>query len=144
VLHVGLTTADVHVLHAGLRAVVQLPGGRNLDGHLGAVRRTATGGDTTVLLPALDPAVQRSLQGADVKVTVPLTSTAGKALLVPLAALSTDASGVVRVERVAKDGSTRAVTVRVGLSAGGYAVVRPQSGAERGVLSAGDRVVVGR
>ena len=93
-----------------------------------------------MLLPSLDETARRSLQGADVRVTVPLQSTSGKALLVPLAALSTDARGVVRVERVAKDGSTRTLTVRVGLSAGGYAEVRSRSGD----LSAGDRVVVGR
>jgi hypothetical protein len=139
-LQVDLTAADVHLLHAGMPARVQLPGGRSVTGHLGAVRRTTAGGDTTVLLPAIDSRDRGSLPGADVKVTVPLTSTSGKALLVPLAALSTDASGVVRVERVAKGGVTRAVTVRVGLSAGGYAVVRPRSGE----LAAGDRVVVGR
>jgi peptidoglycan hydrolase-like protein with peptidoglycan-binding domain len=139
-LRVDLSTSDVHVLRAGLPAIVRLPSGRSITGHLGAVRRTTTGGGTTVLLPSLGLAAQRSLQGADVKVTVPLTSTSGKALLVPLAALSTDASGVVRVERVARDGGIRAVTVRVGLSAGGYGVVRPRSGG----LAAGDRVVVGR
>jgi hypothetical protein len=140
VLRVDLTTADVRLLRAGMRAVVDLPGGRTVTGRLGAVRRTTAGGDTTVLLPSLDETAQRSLQGADVRVTVPLRSTSGKALLVPLAALSTDARGVVRVERVAKDGATRTITVHVGLSAGGYAEVRPQSGK----LSAGDRVVVGR
>jgi hypothetical protein len=140
VLRVDLTTADVRVLHAGMRAVVQLPSRGTVTGHLGAVRRTTTGGDTTVLLPSLDAAARRSLAGADVKVTVPLESTSRKALLVPLAALSTDARGVVRVERVATDGATRTVTVHVGLSSGGYAVVRPLAGE----LSAGDRVVVGR
>jgi hypothetical protein len=140
VLRVDLTTADVRLVRAGMPAVVDLPSGRKVTGHLGAVRRTTAGGDTIVLLPPLDDAVRRSLEGADVRVTVPLQSTSGKALLVPLAALSTDASGVVRVERVAKDGTTRTITVRVGLSAGGYAEVRARSGE----LSPGDRVVVGR
>ncbi len=140
VLRVDLTTADVRLLRAGMRAVVDLPGGKKVTGHLGAVRRTATGGGTTVLLPPLDETARRSLQGADVRVTVPLQSTSGKALLVPLAALSTDARGVVRVERVTKGGTTQTITVRVGLSAGGYAEVRTRSGE----LSAGDRVVVGR
>jgi hypothetical protein len=140
VLRVDLTTADVRLLKAGMPAVVALPSGKRVTGHLGPVRRTTAGGDTTVLLPPSTDAVRRSLQGADVKVTVPLRSTSGKALLVPLAALSTDARGVVRVERVAPDGTTRTITVHVGLSAGGYAVVR----ARPGDLAAGDRVVVGR
>jgi hypothetical protein len=140
VLRVDLTTADARLLHAGMPAVVDPPGGKRVTGHLGGVRHTTTGGKTTVLLPSLDAATQRSLQGADVKVTVPLSSTSGKVLLVPLAALSTDARGVVRVERVARDGATRTITVHVGLSAGGYAEVR----ARPGQLSAGDRVVVGR
>lgn len=140
VLTVDLTTAEVRLLRAGMRAVVDLPGARSVTGHLGVVRRTTAGGETTVLPPPLNATAQRSLQGADVRVTVPLRSTSGKALLVPLAALSTDAGGVVRVERLAKDGVIRTVTVQVGLSAGGYAEVRPRSGE----LSAGDRVVVGR
>jgi hypothetical protein len=140
VLRVALTTADVRLLRSGMPAVVDLPGGKSVTGHLGAVHRTTAGGDTSVLLPPLDTAAQRSLQGANVRVTVPLQSTSGKALLVPLAALSTDASGVVRVERVAKDGTTTTVIVHVGLSAGGYAEVRARAGG----LAAGDRVVVGR
>jgi hypothetical protein len=139
-LRVELTAADVRLLRAGMSADVQLPGGRTVTGHLGAVRRTTAGGDTTVILPSLSPVAMRTLRHADVKVTVPLSSTAGKVLVVPLAALSTDARGVVRVERVADDGATRVVTVHVGLSAGGYAQVRTRAGA----LSAGDRVVVGR
>jgi hypothetical protein len=140
VLRVDLTTADVKLVRAGLRAVVETPGGKRITGRLGAVRRTAAGGDTSVLLPALDAATERALEGADVKVTVPLESTSGKVLLVPLAALSTDARGVVRVEKVAADGAESTVTVHAGLSAGGYAEVRSPSGG----LAAGERVVVGQ
>ncbi|MGC4112929.1 MAG: peptidoglycan-binding protein [Nocardioides sp.] len=139
-LRVDLTTADRRLVHAGMRAVVSLPGGRQVNGHLGPVRRTRAGGDTTVAFSSLDAASQRTLAGADVKVTVPLESSKGKVLQVPLAALSTDARGVVRVEKLERDGSTTAVTVHVGLSAGGYAEVR----AAGGRLSPGDQVVVGR
>ena len=49
VLTVDLTTAEVRLLRAGMRAVVDLPGARSVTGHLGAVRRTTAGGETTVL-----------------------------------------------------------------------------------------------
>ena len=72
---------------------------------------------------------------------MPLQSTSGKALLVPLAALSTDARGVVRVERVAQDGChTGPSPCTWACPPGGYAEVPPASG----TLAAGDRVVVGR
>ena len=60
-------------------------------------------------------------------------------LAVPLAALSTDAAGTVRVVRVASDGSSETVEVEMGLSAEGYVEVS----ADRDDLAAGDRVVVG-
>jgi hypothetical protein len=139
-LRSALDSADARVLHDGQDAVVVLPGGRRVTGHLDGVRRTAAGGSALVRLPVLTSAQRTSLVGADVKVTVPLRRTAGAVLVVPLAALSTDARGVVRVRRLGVDGAVADVTVRVGLSADGYAAVRTVSGA----LSAGDRVVVGR
>jgi hypothetical protein len=123
-----------------MRAVVTLPSGHTVTGHLGPVRRSATGGSTTVRLPALSPARARSLVDADVKVTIPLSTTSGAVLLVPLAALSTGADGEVRVQRVSAGGTTSTVGVGVGLSSDGYCEVTPTSGR----LAAGDRVVVGR
>lgn len=78
--------------------------------------------------------------GASARIVVPVESTGGQAVLaVPLAALSTGADGSTRVQ-VERDGDVTTVTVRVGLSAQGYAQVTPAGGAR---LAKGDRVVVG-
>ena len=72
--------------------------------------------------------------------TVPLQTSSGKVLVVPVAALITDARRQVHVVRVDADGSQHQVAVGVGLSADGYAEVQLREGR----LEAGDRVVVGR
>lgn len=138
VVTVDLTAADTDVLEAGMRALVDLPGGKPVRGRLGEVKTTTSGGRTTVRLPDLSPARQRQVRSANVKVTVPLQSSQGEVLVVPLAALSTDASGTVRVERVDRDGDTEMVEVQVGLSADGYVEILPTD-----ALAKGDRVVVG-
>jgi peptidoglycan hydrolase-like protein with peptidoglycan-binding domain len=140
VVTVGLTTADTGVVDDGMRAVVDLPSGGHVTGRLSDVRRTATGGTATVRLPALRAETRNSLKGANVRVTVPLRASAGDVLVVPVAALSTDARGVVRVVRVDDDGGLRPVRVDLGLAADGYAEVRPRDGH----LRPGDGVVVGR
>lgn len=139
VVSVDLTAADADLLRAGMRARVTVPGGRALRGRLGPVRRTGTGARTTVRLPTLSPGRTRAVRGANVKVSVPLGSSGGPVLVVPLAALSTDAAGTVRVVRV-DDGDTEAVEVVVGLAADGYAEVTPRDADE---LAEGDDVVVG-
>jgi hypothetical protein len=79
------------------------------------------------------------LRGENIRVTVPLSSTDGEVLAVPLAALTAGPSGASRVE-VQRDGETDLVEVEVGLVADGYAEVRAVDGS----LGAGDLVVVGR
>jgi peptidoglycan hydrolase-like protein with peptidoglycan-binding domain len=76
--------------------------------------------------------------GVNLRITIPIETTAGEVLTVPLAALVTDAAGTVRV-RVADGGRFTDVTVAVGLAAGGLAEVRPVEGR----LAEGDLVVVG-
>jgi hypothetical protein len=80
------------------------------------------------------------LRDANVRVTIPVKSTNGKVLAVPVAALSAGPDGSSRIE-VLRDGKTELVPVTVGLSADGYAEVRPAGDAK---LVAGDQVVVGR
>ncbi|MDH3295788.1 MAG: hypothetical protein OER95_15830, partial [Acidimicrobiia bacterium] len=74
------------------------------------------------------------------RVTIPISSTGGEVLAVPLAAVSAGADGTSRVEVENGDGSTDLVDVSTGLSAEGYVEVRPIDGE----LRPGDRVVVGR
>ncbi len=81
------------------------------------------------------------LQGSNVRITIPVSSTEGEVMAVPLAALTQGPGGESRVE-VLDDGSDtpRLVVVETGLAAGGYAEIRPVDGE----LKVGDRVVVGQ
>lgn len=81
------------------------------------------------------------LQGSNVRITIPVSSTEGEVMAVPLAALTQGPGGESRVE-VLDDGSDtpRLVVVETGLAAGGYAEIRPVDGD----LKVGDRVVVGQ
>jgi peptidoglycan hydrolase-like protein with peptidoglycan-binding domain len=80
-----------------------------------------------------------SLVGASVKLTIPVKSTAGDVLAVPLSALVVGASGASRVEVVA-GATTRFVDVVPGLAAQGLVEVTSPAGG----LAEGDNVVVGR
>jgi peptidoglycan hydrolase-like protein with peptidoglycan-binding domain len=80
-----------------------------------------------------------SLVGASVKLTIPVKSTAGDVLAVPLSALAVGASGASRVEVVA-GATTRFVDVVPGLVAQGLVEVSAPAGG----LAEGDNVVVGR
>jgi hypothetical protein len=107
------------------------------------VRRITRSGDhfNVVVAPKSLTARQlEQLRSANVRVTIPVKSTNGKVLAVPVAALSAGPDGESRVE-VLRDGKTNLVKVTVGLSADGYAQVTPVGGAR---LAAGDQVVVGR
>lgn len=87
---------------------------------------------------SFDPA----LLGVNVRLTVPVQSTAGEVLAVPLAAVFATADGSARVE-VEDDPQqpTRLVTVKTGLSASGFVEISP---IESGALDEGTRVVVGQ
>ena len=79
------------------------------------------------------------LIGASVKITIPVQSTGGDVLVVPVAALSATASDDVRVEKLTGDDSSTFVEVRRGLAAGGMVEVEALDGS----LAEGDLVVVG-
>ncbi|MFC6158057.1 peptidoglycan-binding protein [Kribbella jiaozuonensis] len=107
------------------------------------VRRVAKNGTTydVVVAPNTLTASQLALlRDANVRVTIPVKSTSGKVLAVPLAALSSGSDGSSRVE-VLRNGQVELVPVTVGLSADGFAQVTPKGDAK---LSDGDQVVVGK
>ncbi len=79
------------------------------------------------------------LRGANVRVTIPVSSSGGAVLAVPLAALTSGAGGESRVELRRPDGTSAVVDVETGLAADGYVEVRSSDPA----LHVGDRVVVG-
>jgi peptidoglycan hydrolase-like protein with peptidoglycan-binding domain len=82
--------------------------------------------------------VPASLVGASVKLTIPVKSTAGDVLAVPLSALTVGAGGVTRIQIV--DGATtRFVEVVPGLAAQGLVEITPKDG----TVSDRDNVVVG-
>lgn len=79
------------------------------------------------------------LQGTNVRVSVPVSSTGGDVLSVPLAALTAGPGGESRVEVMGEDGTSELVQVSTGLAAGGYVEI---TGSEQ-ALQAGDLVVIG-
>ena len=79
-----------------------------------------------------------SLVGASVRMKVPIESTGGSVLAVPISALSLSADGSSRVQRD-HNGTLEFVTVEPGLSADGLVAVKPLGGS----LAAGDLVVIG-
>lgn len=82
------------------------------------------------------------IAGLNLRVTIPITSTGGEVLTVPLAALAAGGDGSVRVEveDPTRPGTTRVVVVTTGLETTGFVEVR----AVEGDLAVGDRVVIGQ
>jgi hypothetical protein len=100
----------------------------------------SSGRSTVVLVPgALPPEQVAALQGSNVRVTIPVSSTGGAVLAVPLAALTAGPGGESRVEVMDDDGTTALVEVTTGLAADGYVEV---TGVGR-ELSEGELVVIG-
>lgn len=79
-----------------------------------------------------------TIVGASVRITVPIETTRGAVLAVPVSALSLAGDGSTRVRKVAGD-SVVVVLVDPGLSAGGFVEVTPLEG----TLKSGDMVVIG-
>jgi hypothetical protein len=78
------------------------------------------------------------LEGASLRLTIPIESTKGAVTAVPLSALSLAADGSSRVQ-VADRGALRYLPVTPGLAADGYVAVKPVNG----TLAPGQLVVVG-
>ena len=85
-------------------------------------------------------AVPDEAVGVNLRVQIPITSSGGDVLAVPLAALSAGADGRARVEVERADGQTALVEVSTGLRAGGFVEIE----ALGEPVSEGDRVVVGQ
>jgi len=88
-----------------------------------------------------DAAVAADLAGAAVRVTIPVSSTAGEVLTVPVSAVVTRADGSTLVVTSTGSGAADAteVLVKTGLASGGDVEVTPVT---VGTLAEGDRVVV--
>jgi multidrug efflux pump subunit AcrA (membrane-fusion protein) len=146
--NVDKTDADLVV--EGAAVIITLPDGTEVDGTVQSVGVDATGPDAeapdpnrerVVVVPGELTEDQRvQLQGANVRVEIPVSATEGEVLAVPIAALTAGPGGESRVE-VLDAGATQArlVTVETGLAAEGFVEVTPVDG----TLEEGDQVVVG-
>lgn len=144
-----VATTDADLIAEGSAVVITLPDGTDVTGTVQSVGVEAEA-DTgqaadpnrkrVVVVPDELTEDQRwILQGANVRVKIPVSSTEGEVLAVPIAALTAGPGGESRVE-VLDEGAdeTRLVTVETGLAAGGFVEVTPVDGS----LEVGDQVVV--
>jgi multidrug efflux pump subunit AcrA (membrane-fusion protein) len=139
--------ADAKLLKEGDAAVLAMPDGSEHPATVASVTpakaaegSTEPGGRYDVVLtPAeLSPEQLAALQGNNVRVSIPVSSTAGDVLAVPLAALTAGPGGESRVEiNTGDDEETTLVEVTTGLAADGYVEIS-------GDIAEGDLVVVGR
>lgn len=139
VVKVPVDAAAGKLLRKGMKAAITLPSGAPVTGEVTRIK--GAGGDeyqVTIKPRELTAKQTAELRSANVRVTIPVKSSKGKVLAVPLTALSAGPDGESRVE-VSRNGRLSRVTVRVGLTASGYAEVSPVSGD----LGEGDLVVVG-
>lgn len=142
---VAIELRDANVASEGVLVDVGSDSGGTGDGSGGGSSGTGDdGGRLTITVRPNDPDAIRDFVGFSARLTIAVSSTDGKVLAVPVAALSVGADGETRVEveRSADDGpgAVAIVAVTLGLSADGYAEIRP---VEAGALAEGDRVVVG-
>ncbi|WP_328781556.1 peptidoglycan-binding protein [Streptomyces canus] len=112
--------------------------GTSEDGSDGERAPAATQGYPVVVEP--DKPLDRALAGQEVRLTVEAGSTDGKALVVPVTAVSVGSDGKSAVTVVAADGTQRRVQVRAGTQGDGYVAVVPLG---TGRLAPGALVVTG-
>lgn len=127
-------------LKANMAASLDLGDGTAVAAKVRRVTKNGNQYDVVVAPNALTAAQIALLRDANVRVTIPVKSTAGKVLAVPVAALSSGSDGGSRVE-VLRNGQVELIPVKVGLSADGFVQVTAAGDAK---LSEGDQVVVGR
>lgn len=127
-------------LKAGMAATLDLGDSVSVPGKVRRVTKNGNQYDVVVAPNALTASQLALLRDANVRVTIPIKSTSGKVLAVPVAALSSGSDGASRVE-VLRNGKVELIPVTVGLTADGFAQVTPKGDAK---LSEGDQVVVGR
>ena len=144
-----ISDSDAGLLEIGAAATVALPDDTEIPATVTAVGgdeqpegdSEATAGRTQVVVSPGELTEQQrtALQGANVRVAIPVSSTGGEVLAVPLAALTAGPGGEARVEVLDGDVTTL-VEVTTGLAADGFVEVTAVDGA----LAENDRVVVGQ
>lgn len=142
VIDASLPLAEVQLIEVGMPVTIDEPSlGVSASGRISRVA-TAPGTDGVDGFHVyFETEVEKSdivLEGFSLRLTIPVESTNGSALVVPVAALSLAADGRSRVQ-VSQEGGLAFVTVSVGLSADGWVEVTPLDGE----LSEGQLVVIG-
>lgn len=139
----AVTIADAKLLSVGMEVEVEAPDlAISLTGRISRIaEKPGTDGvssqQVAIQIEPIEPPA--NFKDAAVKLTIPVKSTSGEVLVVPVAAITASADGSARVESVGDDGTRREVKVTVGLSAQGLVEVTPIESS----LNEGDRVVVG-
>jgi len=144
------SAADAALLEVGTKATMTLSDDSEITATITLLEpKESTGGDadsgsryTLELTPDdLTDEQLALLRGTNVRVSIPVSSTDGEVLAVPLAALTAGAGGESRIEVTTGDGEeTELIEVTTGLAAGGYVEIS----AVDGTIAEGDLVVVGR
>lgn len=80
------------------------------------------------------------LAGQDVRLTVQAAATKGKALVVPVSAITAGVDGQTSVTVLTEAGAKRKVPVTTGTTGDGYVEIRPHAGHR---LAEGERVIIG-
>lgn len=144
----GVSEANRPLLEVGQRVIIdseQL--GIEVQGEIAELAdRTGTNGvaDTRyymLVVPTGDDYNVSEMVGINFRLQIPLEKSEGEVLAVPLAALSAGADGSSRVELLDSDGSTRLVTVEVGLQDKNRSLVEVTPLGDQ--ISEGDFVVIG-
>jgi len=111
-----------------IQFIADIPGGPDISSDRYRLRLVPTG------------EVPEEVFNQNLRLSIPISSTGGEVLTVPLAALSAAADGTSRVEMLVSGNETKLIEVRVGLSSRGFVEVEALDNA----LQPGDRVVVAR
>jgi hypothetical protein len=122
---VQVSEVDRQLLSERMTAILDLPTGE-ATGTIADIRaaedENATGYEVAISPEELTPEQVDEARSSNVRVTIPVGSTEGEVLAVPLAALTAGPGGESRVE-VQRDGRSELVELTVGLVAEGYAEV---------------------
>jgi hypothetical protein len=146
----SVATADINNVKPNAAVEIRLTEiGRKLTGKITEIAEKpgTKGADARAVYIGITPddlALATEFAGASVAVVIPLESTGGAVLAVPVAAVTTKADGSTSVQvasgTTAKASDAETVRVKTGLSAGGFVQVEAIAGAK---LNRGDRVVIG-
>ncbi len=143
-LRSSVSERDAPRIEVGMEVAIENPEtGDSIPGVISEIAdRAGTNGvaQDRIYLEITPAELPEAIIGANVRVTIPVSSTGGEVLAVPAAALSATANGSTILQVEEEDRTLRTVTVEPGLAAGGLVEVT----ALEGDLVEGDWVVVGR